>query len=106
VAVILVLGDKGLLHLQALRAEERRLRSENQALAREHAQVLYELKEDPGLSMERVLREQYRKSLEGEIVLQAVPAAPDSGFGWRAGPAPAEADRPGSADEKAERRAP
>ena len=83
-ALSFALGERGLLELRALRAEEGRLRHANGQLAQEHTQVLYELKEDPGLSMERVLREQYRKSLKNEIVLQAVPAPAeaDSGYGW------------------------
>jgi cell division protein FtsB len=85
-ALSFTLGERGLMQLQALKAEEGRLTSENEALAKEHTQVLFELDEDPGLSMERVLREQYRKSLKNEIILQAVPAAApaDTGDGWPA----------------------
>jgi cell division protein FtsB len=82
-ALSAVLGVNGLLHLQALRAQEADLTQENATLAKEHAQVTYELREDPSLSMERVLREQYLKSLRNEVVIRAVPApAPrDSAFG-------------------------
>lgn len=74
----LFLGEKGVMRLHAQRLEETALRAENLQLQTRIKETDFELKEHAGLSMERVMRERYRKSLPGEIVYQKVLVAPDS----------------------------
>jgi hypothetical protein len=77
-AGVLLLGDKGVLRLRALRQEETAMASENALLRQQVKETEFELKEHPGLGMERVMRERYGKSLPNEIVYQKVLVHPDT----------------------------
>jgi cell division protein FtsB len=74
----IILGDKGVLHLRALREQAMTMNSQNQALEQQLKETTFELQEDAGLSMERVMRERYRKSLPNEVVYQKVVVDRDS----------------------------
>jgi hypothetical protein len=75
----LFMGEKGVTRLHAQRAEEATLRAENTRLQEKIKETEFDLKEQAGLSMERVMRERYRKSLPNEIVFDKMLVAPDSG---------------------------
>ena len=75
---VLLLGDKGVLHLHAMREEAVAMTSQNQAIEQQLKETTFELQEDAGLSMERVMRERYGKSLPNEIVYRKVVVAHDS----------------------------
>jgi cell division protein FtsB len=68
----LFLGDKGVLRLRALREQAVAMNGQNQAIERQLKETTFELQEDAGLSMERVMRERYRKSLPNEVVYRKV----------------------------------
>jgi hypothetical protein len=72
------LGDHGILNLRALRTQESVLSARNDAMLAQIKDAEFELKEDAGLSMERVMRERYRKSLPNEVVYQKVVIPRDS----------------------------
>lgn len=74
----LVASDHGLLHLRALRREEAALDARHAALAEEHRQMQNEVAEDGSLSIERGLREKYRKSRPGEIIYRTKAVPPPS----------------------------
>jgi hypothetical protein len=77
-AGVLLLGDKGVLRLRALREQAMAMGSRNLALEQQLKETAFELQENAGLSMERVMRERYRKSLPNEVVYQKVVVARDS----------------------------
>ncbi len=81
--VNVLFGVNGVLRLKAMRGEVAALSDENARLQRQHDEVIYQLGENPGLAMERVMREQYRKALPNEVVYHArtVPSAADSTAG-------------------------
>jgi len=64
----LIASDHGLLHLRQLRREAVELDAVHAGLVQEQRQVQNEMAEDPNVSIERGLREKYRKSRPGEIV--------------------------------------
>ena len=72
------LGDKGVLHLRVMREQAMAMNSQNQAIEQQLKETRFELQEDAGLSMERVMRERYRKSLPNEVIYQKVVVASDS----------------------------
>jgi hypothetical protein len=74
----LLLGERGVLRLRALREQATTMTSQNQTLEQQLRQTTFELHEDAGLSMERVMRERYGKSLPNEVVYQKVVVARDS----------------------------
>jgi cell division protein FtsB len=74
----LVLGDKGVLRLHALREQALAMSSQNQAIEQQLKDTNFELQEDAGLNMERVMRERYGKSLPNEVVYRKVVVAADS----------------------------
>jgi len=74
----ILLGDKGVLHLRALREQAITMNDQNHAIEQQLKETTFELHEDAGLSMERVMRERYRKSLPNEVVYRKVVVARDS----------------------------
>ena len=74
----ILMGDKGVFRLRALREQAMAMTSQNQAIEQQLKETNFELHEDAGLSMERVMRERYRKSLPNEVVYQKVVVARDS----------------------------
>jgi hypothetical protein len=74
----ILVGDKGVLRLRALRGQAVAMNSQNQAIEQQLKETTFELQEDAGLSMERVMRERYRKSLPNEVVYRKVVVAHDS----------------------------
>jgi cell division protein FtsB len=74
----LILGEKGVVRLHAQHQEEAALRAEQLQLQQRLKEADFEHHEDPGLNMERVMRERYRKSLPGEIVFDKLTVPPDS----------------------------
>jgi hypothetical protein len=77
-AGVILLGDKGVLRLRALREQAVAMNSRNQAIEQQLKETNFELQEDAGLSMERVMRERYRKSLPNEVVYRKVVVRRDS----------------------------
>jgi hypothetical protein len=77
-AGVLLWGDKGVLRLRALREQAVAMDNRNQRIEQQLKETAFELREDAGLSMERVMRERYRKSLPNEVVYQKVVVARDS----------------------------
>ncbi len=65
---ILFLGDRGVVRLRSLRAQAVAMGDENRSLEDSLRQTQFELKEEAGLNMERVMRERYGKALPNEVV--------------------------------------
>jgi cell division protein FtsB len=79
----LIASDHGVARLRALHREEAGLNAQHAALIEEYRQATNQVTEDPAVSIERGLREKYRKSRPGEIVyrtkiLQQQPVADSS----------------------------
>ena len=74
----ILVGDKGVFRLRALREQAAAMNGQDQAIEQQLKEADFELHEDAGLSMERVMRERYRKSLPNEVVYQKVVVARDS----------------------------
>lgn len=61
-------GRSGVLNLYSLTRTEAALESEYTQMEDAYRQVMEELNEDPGIHLERAMREKYNRSLPGEIV--------------------------------------
>ncbi|MCA9727203.1 MAG: septum formation initiator family protein [Candidatus Eisenbacteria bacterium] len=79
IALSLVFGTSGLVRLWELRAEEKHLRAELDAVEADHADLERELQEPAAMALERSAREKLDLQLPGEIVYRFPRIPADAG---------------------------